>query len=179
MTNTENLTLKQQFAKECKLINLQFEYTGYQGEEQWAIVSELTADELMEKYPELIVTYIPFVRLSVSQGEAITEFNNIEAKHRMRSLRHGHAFDTRDGEFEIHNPKYAYHPNYIDELEEQDEIERLYQAMSSLSEVQKRRLNKYFFDGKTLEAIAVEEGVTKQSIDESIKGAIKKMKKFF
>ena len=79
----------------------------------------------------------------------------------MRSLRHGHSFDTRDGEFEIHNPKYAYHPNYIDELEEQDEIERLYQAMDSLSEVQKRRLNKHFFDGKTLEAIAVEEGVTK------------------
>ena len=41
----------QQFREECKVINLQQEYSGYHGEEQWAIVTEHSRKELLEKYP--------------------------------------------------------------------------------------------------------------------------------
>ena len=53
MKNTYTATQqKELFAKDCKLINLKYEYTGYIGQEKWAIVSELLEQELFEKYPD-------------------------------------------------------------------------------------------------------------------------------
>ena len=51
---TKKLTLAEQeelFAKDCKLINLKYEYSGYTGDERWAIITELSVKELWEKYP--------------------------------------------------------------------------------------------------------------------------------
>ncbi len=51
---TDKLTLTEQeelFAKDCKLINLKYEYNGYTGDERWAIITELSVKELWEKYP--------------------------------------------------------------------------------------------------------------------------------
>lgn len=66
------LTLTEQeelFAKDCKLINLRYEYTNYTGKEKWAVVTELTEKELRDKYPDIIKRYTPFVLLSVAQGD--------------------------------------------------------------------------------------------------------------
>ena len=44
---TNKLTLAEQeelFAKDCKLINLKYEYNGYTGDEKWAIITELSAN---------------------------------------------------------------------------------------------------------------------------------------
>ena len=42
MTNEKTLKKQEElFAKDCKLINLKYEYMGYTGQEKWAIVSEL------------------------------------------------------------------------------------------------------------------------------------------
>ena len=90
------LTLEQQellFANDCKLINLRYEYHGYTGTEKWAIVTELAEEELWVKYPDVIRRYTPFILLSMAQGEVITEYQNYEARERMRRLLFGHAFD--------------------------------------------------------------------------------------
>jgi hypothetical protein len=96
------LTLTEQeelFAKDCKLINLRYEYKGYTGTEKWAIVTELTEEELLVKYPDVIRQYTPFILLSMAQGEVITEYQNYEARERMRKLLFVHPFDINDGEF--------------------------------------------------------------------------------
>ena len=62
------------------------------------------------------------------------------------------------------------------ELEERNE--RLYAALKRLSEVQQRRLM-LLAEGKSLTEIAAVEGVSVQSIHESIEAARKKFKKFF
>lgn len=83
------LTLEQQellFANDCKLINLRYEYHGYTGTEKWAIVTELAEEELWVKYPDVIRRYTPFILLSMAQGEVITEYQNYEARERMRRL---------------------------------------------------------------------------------------------
>ncbi len=88
------LTLEQQellFANDCKLINLRYEYHGYTGTEKWAIVTELAEEELWVKYPDVIRRYTPFILLSMAQGEVITEYQNYEARERMRRLLFGHA----------------------------------------------------------------------------------------
>lgn len=85
MKNTYTATQqKKLFAKDCKLINLKYEYTGYIGQEKWAIVSELSEQELFEKYPDEVKKYIPFVLLSVEQGKAIQAYNRNEDKYRKR-----------------------------------------------------------------------------------------------
>ena len=42
MNNSINLTLDEQFDKDCKVIKLKYEYPGYTGEEKWAIITGLT-----------------------------------------------------------------------------------------------------------------------------------------
>lgn len=45
--------LDEQFKYECKVINLSYEYPGYTGKEKWAIITDLTEKELIEKYDEI------------------------------------------------------------------------------------------------------------------------------
>ena len=87
---TNKLTLAEQeelFAKDCKLINLKYEYNGYTGDERWAIITELSVKELGEKYPLVIERYSPFVYLSIAQGEVIDDANRNEDKYAKRSSR--------------------------------------------------------------------------------------------
>lgn len=98
MKNTYTATQqKELFAKDCKLINLKYEYTGYIGQEKWAIVSELSEQELFEKYPDEVKKYIPFVLLSVEQGKAIQAYNRNEDKYRKRQNNNSDAFGYDDG----------------------------------------------------------------------------------
>ena len=167
------------FSTECKLINLKYEYQGYTGTEKWMIVTELTEEELCKKYPDIIHRYTPFILLSMAQGEVITKYQNYEARERMRKLLHGHAFDINDGTFEEHHPELAVETDPVNEIMLKDNIKRLREVLSYLSETQKRRVLKYFFYNKTLEKIADEEGVDFTSVRESINSAIKKMRKLF
>lgn len=48
----------EQFKYDCKVINLSYEYPGYTGEEKWAIITDLTEEELRKKYEEIISSYI-------------------------------------------------------------------------------------------------------------------------
>ena len=80
---TTILTLTEQeelFVKDCKLINLRYEYTNYTGKEKWAVVTELTEKELRKKYPDIIKRYTPFVLLSMAQGEVINEADRNDDK---------------------------------------------------------------------------------------------------
>lgn len=87
---TNKLTLAEQeelFAKDCKLINLKYEYSGYTGDERCAIITELSVKELWEKYPLIIGRYSPFVHLSIAQGKVIDDANRNEDKYAKRSSR--------------------------------------------------------------------------------------------
>ena len=117
MTNKFALAEQQElFAKDCKLIDLHYEYENYTGKEKWAIVTELSENELKSKYPDVIRRYTPFVLLSVAQGRVITDYQNAEAKERMRKLRYGHPFDINDGEFEEHHPELFVEDDTAEQL---------------------------------------------------------------
>ena len=173
------LTLTEQedlFAKDCKLINLQYEYSGYTGTEKWAIVTELSENELKFKYPDVIRRYTPFVLLSVAQGEVITEYQNAEAKEQMRKLRFGHPFDINDGEFEEHHPELSAEDDIVEQLCLKEEKQCIKRAIDKLTDTQKRRVIAYFFENKSSRKIAIEEGVNYSKIEKSINLALKKLK---
>ena len=175
------LTLTEQedlFAKDCKLINLQYEYSGYTGTEKWAIVTELSEKELETKCPDVIRKYTPFVLLSVAQGEVITEYQNAEAKERMRKLRYGHPFDINDGEFEEHHPELFVEDDTVEQLCLTEEKQYIKKAIDKLTDIQKRRIVAYYFEDKSIREIAAAEGVNFSKVDRSINLALKKLKIF-
>lgn len=168
--------LKEEFQSECKVINLKYEYEGYIGKEQWAIISELTEKEILKKYSEFIDDYIPFLTLSPAFGEIRDEFRRNEKKHHMRSVRSVDAFGYEDERTEQHHPELI-----SDTLESaflKSETEKaLFEAIRMLKPIQRERLTKYYFQGKNASQIAKEEGVSSQAVDKSLAAAIENLKK--
>jgi DNA-directed RNA polymerase specialized sigma subunit len=62
---------------------------------------------------------------------------------------------------------------YFDKAQD---AENLHMAISKLPEVQKRRLNKYYFEEKTFDEIVLEEECTYQCVQRSVYRAVEKIK---
>lgn len=168
--------LKEEFQSECKVINLKYEYEGYIGEEQWAIISELTEKEILEKYSEFISDYIPFLTLSPIFGKIRDDFRRNEKKHHMRSVRSIDAFGYEDEQTEQHHPELiadTLEASFLKNEAEKDLLE----AVRMLKPIQRERLTQYYFQGKNASQIAKEEGVSSQAVDKSLAAAIKNLKK--
>lgn len=156
MNNSINLTLDEQFDKDCKVIKLKYEYPGYTGEEKWAIITGLTEEELNEKYAEKTASLRPFIVLDLAFGKARTKFINNENKHYMRGVRSIEPFDYDDELLTAHHPELV-----VDSFEESflrnETCQKVRSALATLQDVQKERVIKYFFDGKSTHEIAQEE----------------------
>lgn len=186
MTKSQFDVLKEEFQSECKIINLQYEYEGYIGEEQWAIISELTEKELFEKYPDIVKRYMPFVLLSVEQGEAVYEFRRNESKFYKRSKNNEDAFGYDDELIRIFHSEVIV-PDFVEQqiMEEYEEnryqleMKLLDKALSTLTEKQYKYLISRYVANKSTREIANEEGVSHQAIEKHLNAAVKKVKKIF
>ena len=185
MTRSQFDVLKEHFQSECKVINLKYEYEGYTGEEQWAIISELTKKELFEKYPEIVKQYMPFVQLSVEQGKAVYEFRRNESKFYKRSKNNEDAFGYDDELIGIFHSE-VFVPDFIEQqiTEEYEEnrcqmkMKLLDKALSSLTEKQYNYLISRYVANKSARKIAEAEGVSHQAIEKYLNAAVKKVKKY-
>lgn len=169
--------LEIQFQEECKVINLKYEYDGYNGDISWAIISNLSEDELLEKYRPIISDYMPFIVLTPAFDEVRDEYRRNEKKFQMRAVRKHDFYNLEDGEIELHHTELV-----TDDLEESffksEEEQALRKAIQQLKPIQKERLIKYYFEGKSSRQIAKEEGVAYSAVDSSIAAALKNLRKF-
>ena len=179
------------FTSECKLINLRYEYSGYVGEKLWAIITELSEEELFIKYPDIAKRYIPFVLMSVAQGEVIYEAKRNDDKYDKRNKRTLDAYGYDDDISEQFHKELIV--PYIDPIEAEEnarldeekkkqrtlEIVKVRKVLSMLQPIQKQRLLKYVIEGKSAREIAKEEGTYHSSVTKSINAAIKNFKKFY
>ncbi len=165
------------FNEECKVIDLRKEYVGYSGNENWAIVSELSEDKILEKYSDQVVQYIPFVLLSVTQGKAIYEYKKNDKKHEMRQYRKGvfQSLEVLDAYGVLRGSEKEGVEDTIETLLEREE---LWLAVLTLSEKQKHRIIKHFYGGKSIREIAREEEVAAKQVKKSIDEGIKKLKEY-
>lgn len=185
MTNTSN-ERTDLFKNECKVINLKYEYDGYTGTEQWAIVSELSEKELFEKYPDEIRQYLPFVLLSVEQGKVIQEYTRNEDKYRKRQIHNEDGFGYDEGMTENFHAEVSI-PDFIEQYEleeyygnrEEEKMRLFVEAISSLTEKQYKYLTMRYLKGMSAREIAKAEGVAHQVIDRHIIAATKKIEKVF
>lgn len=169
---------KETFKQECKVINLKFEYKGYTGSERFAIVTEHSEKELMDKYPDIIGDYMPFVLLSTAQGRVISEANRIDDAYRKRVKRHQELFSIDDEEFEWHHRKdLIKNENVLDSLIREETLSKLHQCLDNLSEIQRERIIKYYFYGMSYTEIANEEDVSRSAVTESINAGLSKIRK--
>lgn len=184
MTNTSN-ERAELFKKECKVIDLRFEYVGYTGAEKWAIVSELSEKELLKKYPDEIKRYVPFILLSVEQGKVIAEYNRNEDKFRKRRQNNesGFGYDelTETEHIEVAVPDYIEQKEFDEYYENREEqkMQLFAQAIASLTEKQCKYFIMRYVDGKSARDISKEEGIAHQVVDRHILAAKKKFEKIF
>ena len=188
------LTLTEQeelFAKDCKLINLRYEYTNYTGKEKWAVVTELTEKELRKKYPDIVKRYTPFVLLSMAQGEVINESDRNDDKYEKRAKRtldvYGYGDDISE---QFHRELITPFADPFEQAEEEQlkiekeqlrrmEIAKVRKVLEMMKPIQKERLCKVVLMGLSSRKIAQEEGVNYSAVDKSIAAAIKNFKKYY
>lgn len=175
VNNENQKTIEEQFADECKVINLKYEYPGYIGNIKWAIISNLTEEEIIKKYFPLVCENIPFIVLSLDYGKERDTYRRNEKKYHMRAVR-GHSFSI-DDEFEAHHPEFAS-ADCVDNVLLNEQYNRLWEGINSLDEKQRNRLISYFIYGRTFREIGKLEGVDHKAIVRSVEAAIKKLKKF-
>lgn len=173
-----NLNLREElFKNDCKTINLRYEYSGYVGKEKYTIITELSEEELMAKYSDIIEQYIPFVLLSLSQGKVIDEYYKQIDKDKKRQIRHGSLFSIDDGNFEAHHPECAVCDDLIDFIYFEELKERLHKYLNQLEPITYRRIIKFYFDEKSITQISIEEGVSRTAVSKSIAKGIEKLRK--
>lgn len=78
--NIEIDALTEDFKAHCKIIKLGYEYPGYTGTEKYAIVTDLSYAQIMERYAPVAEHYCPFLLLSKAAGEVIADFKRNEDK---------------------------------------------------------------------------------------------------
>lgn len=188
------LTLTEQeelFAKDCKLINLRYEYTNYIGKEKWAVVTELTEKELRKKYPDIVKRYTPFILLSMAQGEVINESDRNDDKYEKRAKRTLDVYGYEDDISEqFHRELITPFADPFEQAEEEQleiekeqlrrlEIAKVRKVLEMMKRIQKERLCKVVLLGLSSRKIAQEEGVNYSAVDKSIAAAIKNFKKYY
>lgn len=188
------LTLTEQeelFAKDCKLINLRYEYTNYIGKEKWAVVTELTKKELRKKYPDIVKRYTPFILLSMAQGEVINESDRNDDKYEKRAKRTLDVYGYEDDISEqFHRELITPFADPFEQAEEEQleiekeqlrrlEIAKVRKVLEMMKPIQKERLCKVVLLGLSSRKIAQEEGVNYSAVDKSIAAAIKNFKKYY
>ena len=78
------------FKKDCKVINLAYEYKGYTGKEKYAIITDLSEEELNLNYKdeiekEYIFTAKSFIDFLVHKND-FTQYKPIEMRVRLQQL---------------------------------------------------------------------------------------------
>lgn len=122
---------------------------------------------------ELANGKVVWVEVSPQVRRAISAHNQRERRQNL-DIFDNHTFDEfEDGIIERKSQEIMRrHDKEIQSLE-------LREAIRQLSPVQRRRLTAYYFEGFTYQEIADMEGVSLQAIDNSLRKAIKRIKKSF
>lgn len=167
-------TINSTFIKDCNVINLAKEYEGYTGEEKYAIVTELSEEELNRRYKDELKKYSPFVILSQEMYAVILESNRNDEREHKRAYRCHDAFAIDDERAPLDANS---DPAII--AESDNTYNHIIKEMMKLPGRQGQRLYQHTVLGLSVDEIADAEGVTAASVYESLSRAKKAIQKVF
>ena len=187
MTTKELKALQEEFDDECFVIDMAIEYgRNYVGEEKNVIITELSCEELYEKYSIIVAELEPFDVASPAITPTLEEFKRNEHKfdYRMKNCNDCFCFDDEIMAF-FHPELQCCDEHLYEKMERirlvqirEKQKETITEGLSTLSEIQRKRVIEHFYNNKSSRVIAKEEGVNYNAVDKSLKLAIKKLKKF-
>ncbi len=172
------------FKNECKVIRLDAEYKGYTGDTKYAIITDLTEDELSSRYPDEIKRYIPYVLLTREMGKAIRDYDRNEEKFAKRTARCESVFIacTEEEEALIRSLSVDDKQAILDaESNEKEAKQRIIEicraALETLTPMQRDYLIRHYLHKVPLRVIAREEGKNFDTVREICCAARKKFMK--
>ena len=179
MSNNEKVTvqaLKEQFMKECTILDPKKEYPGYTGKEKYFIVTTLSEAELQGKYAYLIESFKPYLLLDKSFFDIRADFKRNADKHKKRAERTEDIYGYVDGETEFHHKELVVDKLY-DDLIKSIEIDKVYKAVERLPKTQRERFVMHYFYGISSRRIAALQHVNHSAVDKSLNKSIEKIKR--
>lgn len=178
MNNTRISSLEkyEQFKKVCSFFSLNEEYPGWTGTEKYGIITEVSETALLADYPAIMKALSPYIILNMNYAAVRNESINTERRYERKKDLHESLFSF-DEETEYYHAELLC-PDFSEDIIASDALKY---ALSKLTEVQRRRVEQYFFRDMSLQAICDSEGgdVRVVSVWQSIQAALKRMKKFF
>ena len=174
---------------EFQAVNMITEYGQKLNGCKYAVASRYSQERLEELYPENLKKFSPYIYLTEEEYEPIREANNNDNKHHMRDVNnhddYGYTEDMMEVMHECTLLLADPESDVLTAIIERDDaalrarqIAALPDALATLTEKQRRRMNMHFYEGMTFKEIADEEGTYVNAIDYSIQSSKKKLAKF-
>ena len=170
--------LKEKFLNECMVINMKFEYGDYNGDVKFGIATSLCEEELINKFDEVLELYRPYILLPIEAAEIIVGYRRNEDRYRKRIIRKHDNYDITDKDFSNYHLECALCSAEDEYLHNKDLI-LLRNVYETLTKIEKRRMDMYYFEGFTLREIADIEETSHNAINKSITNGLKKLKNFW
>ena len=119
-----------------------------------------------------------YIEVSDEVAEELRADKRFEAAYAER-VRYNKAFYSLDCDDGIEYSACLHEPTPQELLDRVDLFVRLWNALNSLPEIQGRRIDAHIILGKSIKEIAEAEGVHEESVRQSIKRGLERMKKTF
>ena len=136
----------------------------------------MTTINLKDFYPWY--THDEYIEVSDEVAEELRASRRREAAYAER-VRYNKAFYSLDCDDGIEYSACLHEPTPQELLDRVDLFVRLWNALNSLPEIQGRRIDAHIILGISIKAIAEADGVHEESVRQSIKRGLERMKKTF
>ena len=123
-------------------------------------------------------THDEYIEVSDEVAAELKADKLYEAAHQRRTTRNKAQYSL-DCDVGIEDSACLHEPTPQELLERMENFLRLWNALNSLPEIQGRRIDAHIILGKSIKEIAEAEGVHEESIRQSIKRGLERMKKTF
>lgn len=135
----------------------------------------MTTINLKEYYPWYIED--EYIEVSDEVADELRADKRYEAAYQRRTVRNKaqYSLDCGDG---IEYSACLQEPTPQELLERKEQFWALWNALNTLPEIQGRRVDACVILGKSYRKVALEEKVSKTSVQESVKSGLKKMRKY-
>lgn len=174
---------------EFQAINLITEYGKVLDGCKYAVASRYSRERLEELYTENLKKFSPFIYLTEEEYAPIRVANNNDSKFHQREINCHVGYEYREEISEsghrcvslLSDPDPDPLTAIIereDEALKRRQIAALPEAMAALTEKQRNRMIKYFYEEKTFRQIAEEEGTHVNSVFYSVRSGKEQIKKY-
>lgn len=161
------------FKTKCNFFRCEEEYPGWTGNEKYIIVTDVPEQELLKEYPRMLSAMRPYLIVGTDYGKMRNDSYNEERRAKFFSAKCD-AFGLNDETENFHNELIDY--SFSEKSTLSMELE---EALNELTEIQRKRVIKYYFGRMTMEEIANIEGTVKSAVKKSLEQALAKLHKYF